>query len=483
MQVTGLFVGAVAHRGGIRQTTSMGRARVGGLVALAAVCTLVTGAQAAGPRESTVARHHRKGVHCMEVLERNACAIENFEAVLAERTTERDLVGDAMLRLVKLHRKDGDADAVKNVMRRFWDVGMKRNSMGHLPYGARFFPAEFDILLAADMRTVAEAPLTRRFSDYAELIFTCDDLRKSEVREEIQWKRARRKAQIEGRPAYEIIYEEMDERDRRRKEYESRRTSRQPPGARDAEGESREPVFAVASCPLARALGDDDLRAWHRVAGAMSHQDFSRSMAALQIPGLDAKTAAAVEAGALTRVAKDHWVLPDLDYAGHAVHVAKIDLDEVLMAPDHLIESALAARRSRKPRMHRDVSKLVSETPKDAAFFAVATQASMEGMGFSGMRESTAGFLRSLLPKPKGLQVATLIHEDLGLFTRMPTDSTVRAKMLVSLAQVIVDGQTRDDRELEQFLRHLDIAEAEDRRALLLTYLLTPGDIQKMIDA
>jgi hypothetical protein len=475
---------AVAQSGFMRQHQYMRSVRVGVFAAFAAVLTAMGAPPASAARgpETAVQRLHRKGVQCMDVIEREDCAIENFEAVLEERTTERELVSDSMLRLVKLYRHQADHDAVKDVMRQFWDVGMKRRSLGHLPYGARFFGEEFDILMVADMQAVAEAPLTHHFADYAEMFFTCDELHRGDVKEQIRWKRARRKAQLTGRKPYEIIYEEMDERERQYQEYKKRRDRTEPPGARDDDGDLQEPVFAVATCPLARALGDDDLRAWGRVAGAMNHDNFSRSMAALQIPDLDKKTKAAVESGALQAIGPDRWVLPEVDHQGHKVHIAKTDLDEVVMAPDHLIGAVLEARRQRKVQLHKDIVKLVKETPRDATFFAVVTKEAMAGMGFAGMRKSTAGFLQSLLPKPKGLQVATLIHDDLGFFTRMPTDNPVKAKMLINIAQLVIDGQTSDNRQVEQMLRHLDIAEANDKRALLLTYLLTPGDIQKMID-
>jgi hypothetical protein len=67
-------------------------------------------ASAAPTHETAVQRHHRKGVHCMEVIERVDCAIEQFELVLDEDTRERELVTDAMVRLIQLYRKQGDDD-------------------------------------------------------------------------------------------------------------------------------------------------------------------------------------------------------------------------------------------------------------------------------------------------------------------------------------------------------------------------------------
>lgn len=56
----------------------------------------------------------------MEEIERPECAIEHFEALLEERTEDRELITDAPLRLIKLYEKAGDDEAVKSVMRRFW---------------------------------------------------------------------------------------------------------------------------------------------------------------------------------------------------------------------------------------------------------------------------------------------------------------------------------------------------------------------------
>ena len=69
-------------------------------------------AASAPAHESPVQRHHRKGVHCMDVIERSDCAIEQFEAVLEEDTRERELVTDAMVRLLQLYRKAEDNDGL-----------------------------------------------------------------------------------------------------------------------------------------------------------------------------------------------------------------------------------------------------------------------------------------------------------------------------------------------------------------------------------
>lgn len=73
-----------AHSRGIKETM------------LVAWFPLAVLAASAPVHESAVQRHHRKGVHCMDVIERSKCAIEQFEAVLDEDTRERELVTDAI---------------------------------------------------------------------------------------------------------------------------------------------------------------------------------------------------------------------------------------------------------------------------------------------------------------------------------------------------------------------------------------------------
>src|SRR5690606_4683366 len=149
--------------------------------------------------------------------------------------------------------------------------------------GTRFFPEDLDILVSANMQQIARAPLTRRFPAHAELVFTCDEDRREVVREEIRWERARRKATLQGGDPSEYY-----EQSKRREEARAHGVASGPGGGpprppsppRGPNGRAyAEPVFAVATCPLARALGDDDVRRWGRVAGAMSHRDFTRSIA------------------------------------------------------------------------------------------------------------------------------------------------------------------------------------------------------------
>ncbi len=427
--------------------------------------------------ETEVQRLHRKGVFCMDEIERPDCAIENFEAVLREETTERELVSDALLRLVKLQRKAGDDEAVRSLLRRFWDVGMKRRSGGHVPYSLRFFPPELDVAFNVDVSRIANAPIvTKAGDDLAKFVFTCDPEERNNIRMTRRWRRAEKRAAAQGKQPHEIIYAEMDADRKRRASWENdRRRNRNPPSR------GGEPIFSSMTCKVAKALGDGDIQAWKKIAGAMSHEDFTRSMAAVQIPDLDAKLAAAVQAGRIRAHGRDRFVLAKAEYADQAVHLAKLDRDELVIARADMIEPVIAARSKRARRMNRDLDRLIGEVPRDSGFFLVLDQTAVESFGLGNLKKSTAEFLKTLLPRPKGLQIAVVLHDDVGMFTRMPTDNPVKGRMLVNIAQMMIDGRSEKDPQAEAWLRNLDVAEASDRKALLMTYVRSQAQIEEII--
>ena len=107
---------------------------------------------------------------------------------------------------------------LKPILRQFWDVGMKLGSRGHVPWSTRFFAPELDILVNLDVPRILAAPVSQRLGDEArDVVFTCDEARREEIRSHIRWKRAKRKAEKTGRDAVELVYEELDaERKRER---------------------------------------------------------------------------------------------------------------------------------------------------------------------------------------------------------------------------------------------------------------------------
>ncbi len=455
---------------------------------LLATASFFVGADAAAPAGSArpktaVERHHHKGVHCMDVIERSDCAIEQFERVLQEDTRERELVTDAMIRLVRLYRKAEDAEGLKGVLRRFWDVGLRRQSRGHVPYAARFMPAELDVFFAVDIRGVREADIVKASGERtADFVFTCDEQLRHDIQMTERWRRAQRLAAERGQKPYEIIYEDMDTRRRRKEASEARRRERSKKSRRRrASAQNKEPIFSTTTCVIAKALGFDSTRSWSRLAGAASHQDFSRSMMVADIPDVDAVLARAARQGRLRAVADDHWVVKGELYADQDIHIARMDLDQILIARDDMIAPVLAAASKRRRRMNRELDKLAQQVPRDSAFYFVMTRTAMSGIGFGGMRKSTAAFVQALLPKPKGLQVAVALHDEAGVFTRVPTDNAVKGRMLVALARSLVEGQASEDPETADWVENLDIAEAGDRRAVLAAYLIDAHRLRELL--
>jgi hypothetical protein len=440
--------------------------------------TPTLGVAATPTRHETAAeRLHRKGVHCMEVIERSTCAIENFEALLDERTTQRELVTDGMLRLIKLYRQERRHDDIKPLLRRFWDVGMKRATTGHLPHSARFAPSELNIVASFDVARVMDSPVMKRLDpDARDHLFTCDEARRRDIAARKRWKRAKKRAEKEGRPAYEIVYEELEvEREAEAKRAQRERSAHMKDRRRSA------PLFAVAVCPVAKALGHQDTTSWTRMTTLLNHHDFGKSVSFAQIPGLDARLAEAERDGRLERVGDRRWRLPDLRHHGEEVHLASLDLDELTLATPDMMDTVIATRGRNRRTMNRELAKLVGEVPPDTGFFLTLNQAAFRELGLGGMSASRRGLLEALLPKPKGMQFAAVLGHDIALFTRVPSDNAVKMRALVSIAQRMIDGQATESATAERWLRNLDVAEAEDRRALLAAYLLSGAELEKLM--
>lgn len=429
-----------------------------------------------GP-ETEAERLHRRGVACMDDIERPDCAIENFEALMRASTTDRERVTDGMLRLIRLYRASDDPEAVKPLLRRFWEVGMKRESRGHVPHSTRFVPGDFDILFNVDVERIVAAPLTKRLGDDArDTLFACDEARREALEDRRRTKRAERKAKESGRDVEAVLAEE---RARERKREAERQAARKR-GDAGARGQPT-PIMFESTCPVALALGEVDLAGWRRMTAAFSHHDFARSIALAQIPELDAKLVASVGAGRLIEVAPGHWRVPALQYEGGDVDLARLDLDELLIAPASLIDEIIAARHARKRSVDRTLEQLVNKVPRDTGFFIVLTQNALVDLGFANMKASTRGFLQALLPKPKGMQIAGVVGDDFGLFTRVPTDNAVKGRALVSVARALIERRSDKDAGSEEMLKNLDVAEASDRRALLASYVLSAAQVEKFV--
>jgi len=423
--------------------------------------------------ESSAERLYRRGIHCMEEIERSECAIEHFEGLLDENTRERALITDAILRLVKLYRKEGLEEPMRQVLRRFWEAGGRRHRTGHLPYSARFLPSDLDVVAHVDVQMALAAPLLKRLPpELSEAMTTCDEVRREALADALMVRQAQHrstKKSITTEAALAELRKEEAERRDRYKETEAKRKA-------NSETAVSAPVFAESLCAAALALGTDSAEKWSRAAFALSYKDPRRSAAIVVIPGLAAQIEAGVAAGRLRPVASKRWVIVDHSYEEAPVEIGNFDLDELTIAPAALMPDFAATIERGKPTLNREVAKLVTTTPKDLIFFAVITGEVIRGIGIGG-KSSRRGLLGSFLPE--GFQIAATTHEYLGVFMRMPAKNPVRIKLLIDLAtRFLLDEH---DEETAKMLKNLDVAQAADKRALLISYVLSPSQIQDLI--
>lgn len=428
--------------------------------------------------ETAVERLHRKGLWCEE-LERNECAIESFEAVLDEDTLERELVTDALLRLIALYRRTDRTDDIAPLLRRFWDAGGGRRATGHVPFSVRFLPSALDMMINIDPpRLVASTLFQRGGPELRDYLFTCDDVRRNDIEITQRWRRAEQTAAAQGRPTWEVYYEKWDEEQARDRKRQARREQQ-----KDAERDVPPLLFTIA-CPLAAALEVPDSAGWRRMTGVSHHRERDKTVAIFQLDGLDAKLAAAVAAGRLVADGPGRWRLPEFEYGDGELEVrlVSLDRDELLAAPLPLLPAIEEASKKRKRRMNGELERLVAAVPKDTSMFVVLNQAALRELGFGGMeRRSLRTVLEAVLPRPKGLQVAAIAGDSLAFFTRVPTDTAVRGRMLVTLANAIMARGAEDDAEAAKWIADLDVAEASDRKALLASYLITAGRLAEIL--
>lgn len=447
------------------------------LVAAASLALLALAPAPARGGESSAEILHRRGVHCMEEIERRDCAIEHFEALLEERTDRRELVTDGLLRLVKLYEKEDRPEDLKAALRRFWDAGKTDSRRGHLPYTARFLPKDFDVLFHAHIGRLVASPLAKQLDEIAEFVMTCDPHVRGQLDDLRILRKAQRKSRETGVPVQKAMSNVVAEEKKRSEAYKKRRAQA------EAEGRPRrhEPVFADATCQVARALGDDTVAAWTRGAFALAHGDFRRSAAILEIPDLAAKLAAATAAGRLVVRGDGIWALTPLRYQGGEVLLRVLDTGELVVAPPAVMTEIAANFARGKRTLPREVDRLVVGTPVDAGFFAVATEAAVQELGFGNMSKGRRGLLQLLLPRPEGLQMAGVAHEYFGFFLRMPTDTPLKAGALVDVVQRMIANQAEADSDSAEFLRLLDVTQATDKRALLLSYVLSRRQIETIV--
>jgi len=451
-------------------------------LSLAGLALVATTTASAAPEihETAAERMHRQGVYCMDVIERSECAIGHFEDLLDHDTRQRELLTDAMLRLMTLYRREGREEDISPLLRRFWDAGGERRSRGHVPYSARFIPTELNMLINVDPPRILDSPLLERNADFRDYLFTCDPVLRHDILFEHRWRNAAKKAAEQKRETWEVFYEDFDERSEAKRDYERKREARA-----DAKGEEEPdppPLVFELACPLGAALGQPDNSTWRRMTGASHHRERDKVVAIFQLPELETHMAAAVKEGRMVREGPGRWRLPEFEYGEQSIRFASLDLDELVAAPVALLDEMEAARRKRKRRMNRELDRLVAKVPRDTAMFVVLNQAALRELGFGEMeRRSARGMLEALLPRPKGLQVAAVFGEGIGMFTRVPTNSALKGRMLIGIANSLLARSAEDDPEAARWIEGLDIAEASDRKALLASYVVSAARLAEIL--
>ena len=448
--------------------------------------------------ESEAERLYRHGRDCMDTLERDDCAIDYFEQLVELAPDRRDLVGDATFRLVELYRRHDRAEQATLLLRKFWEIGMERGSAGVVPYGARFAPETITTMVMVDVDRLKASRLHQDLpADAKDMMFTCDDARREQLEAEV-------KARREAKRAERLAAMSPEEREEFEKG-EAKRRERFSGGRKDDEQlseEEREKRYeeerAVFSdlCTIAAALGLTDHRDFSLFLGASNHDDSGQSIALVRVPELELRLSASVEAGRLVlepeqtiegrdlslmpQSVRDKlrvWTIVDHEFRKAPVQLMSFDRDELFIAPKALVPGLLHARAHDQTRLDPKLRALIEQVPADVAFTTIitpqATQAFMSEMGA----------MAKLLPNPEGLLIAAVVYDYAGLFVRVPTEDSVKAWVILSLARKLLDGAEADAGESDgevNFMTNIDISQTRDGKALLMTNILTKAAVTQV---
>ncbi len=442
-----------------------------------------TRASVARPGESEVERLYRHGKNCMEVLERDDCAIDYFEQLVElESPDRRDLVGDAIFRLVDLYRRNDQPEQATLLLRSYWDLGMDMGSAGVVSYGARYAPPSLTSLFQVDVARLEASRLHQGLpQDAKDMMFTCDEARREQLEAEAKARReARREAEQAENPT---TPEEQRLAEQRKAQNEARAKQR---------ADMPEPIYSGGFCQLAGALGLADPSDFDRFLGAANHEDPRQSIAMVELTDLEARLDAAIQSGSLIlepareipgrdsatmteslRQKLRVWTLVGVEYEGGRVQLLSLDRDELMLVPEAMVPEILQARASAQERLDPQLRALLQQVPGEVAFLFVTTPTAMqETMG-------ELGVLAKLLPEPEGMLIAAVVHDYAGLFVRVPTQEAIKASMLLGIVRKLLAGKQEEADELD-FLANLDITQAPDGKALLMSNILSKATVERM---
>jgi hypothetical protein len=436
----------------------------------------------ARPGESEAERLYRHGKSCMDVIERDDCAIDYFEQLVALGPDRRDLLGDATFRLVELYRRNDQPEQATLLLRKFWELGMDMGSAGVVAYGVRFAPPTLTTMFQVDVTRLEASGLHASLSSEAkELMFTCDEARREQLDAEVKARREAKRAEREA--ANPPTDAERRQAEQRKARSEARRK---------ADEGKPDPVYSKGFCAVAKVLGVADPGEFDRFAGASHHEDARQSIAVIEIADLETKLAAALAAGTIvaeptptiegrdlstmTQSLRDKlriWTLVGVEYEGGKLQLLSLDRDELMLAPEALVPDILHARAHGQERMSPKLRALLEQVPGEAAFLTVIeAQAMQEGL-------AEFGAIGKLLPDPQGMLMAAVVHDYAGLFVRLPTEESVKAWLLLSIVRQLLEG-AEEDMDEDSPLRELDITQSPDGKALLMSSILTKRMVEQM---
>jgi hypothetical protein len=445
--------------------------------------------------ESEAERLYRHGRDCMDTLERDDCAIDYFEQ-LVELAPEgrRDLVGDATFRLVELYRRHDRAEQATLLLRKFWELGMDLGSAGVVPYGTRFAPDTITSMVMVDVDRLEASRLHQELpADAKDVMFTCDEARREQLEAEIEARREQKRAErLAAMTAEER--EEFEKREQKRRDrFNGNRDEELSEAEREKRREEQKTVFSDL-CTIATSLGLTDYRDFSVFLGASNHDDSGQSIALVRIADLESHLTASVEAGRLVLEPEQAiegrdlsampeqfrnklrvWTIVGHEFRKAPVQMMSFDKNELFIAPKALVPGLLHARAHDQTRLDPRLRELIEQVPADVVFATVITpQATQSFM-------SEMGAMAKLLPNPEGLLIAAVVYDYAGLFVRVPTEDSVKAWVILSLARRLLDGAEAEQPDGEvNFMTNMDISQSRDGKALMMTNILTKSAITQV---
>lgn len=412
----------------------------------------------------------------MDEFDRQDCAIENLEHVVALNPNDRALTGDAIFRLIKLYKRAGQKERLTQLIRRYWELGKKSNNASVLSYGVRSFPPDLTTLAVFDIARLQRSRMVSILGEgMLEYRLTCDDERK-EVLEFEAWIQASAEnpaLQDLNSEALAAAFEVAREEQRELQQLERQR--------RDRGGEPLDRAVPITSviCDVLSDLGLSSFSELERVTFAGRHDDATRTLVSIESPGVATLLASAVSNGVLTQNSSRRWTLTNVQVGEDPVMLVQVDSDEIIVTRPAMATEVEQARELERATWSPELKKLAMMVPSDSCFFFIANEEVLR------WALEHAGPLTALLPKPQGLVAAAATYEHTGFFVRLHTAERFKASALVWLAQKILEGEEAKDAEDSDrpaWIEDMDVALAPNGGDVIFGVTMSPAQARPMFE-